>query len=59
MLYSQHLNFVLVSFSLVDFHFGGTHSTPNSFTLNKPVSVVSGNQDFIVGSWMGLVFLVL
>jgi hypothetical protein len=31
MLHSQHLIFVLVSFSLVNFHFGGTHSTKLSY----------------------------
>jgi len=59
MLHFQHLNLVLVFFFLMYFHFDGTHTAPNSLTLNKPVSFVSGNQVFSVGSWMGLAYLVL
>ena len=53
------LEFCYCSFFVMDFHFGGTHTAPNSLTLNKPVSFVSGNQVFFVGSWMGLAFLAL
>ena len=49
MLHSQHLNFIHF------FVLGGTHTTSNSLTKHKPVSVALW-QVFLVGLWMELVF---